>query len=207
MCSSEQTNRATPSPSRHPKRGEEYSADVRHVKTMSWWGSNEAPVAQTELQSLISTEAEESHGPGMSTKALVGVPLAYSNLQQIRNVMLLLRECLMLVQGITCVTSKSEQDKCTCLQVSVKGMHCSSCSSAVERALNAQPGVQTANVALLKEQAEVREANPEDELIQYMALSTTQTEPQDALWAHLTGRNVSCLLKVALAYAGHFQQE
>ena len=41
------------------------------------------------------------------------------------------------------------------MQVSVRGMHCSSCSSAVERALKAQPGVQTATVALLKETAEV----------------------------------------------------
>ena len=123
---------------------------------MSWWGSNEAPVAQTELQSLISTEAKDSHGPEMSTKALVGKRLACSSIPEIRNVMLLLHEGLTLVQGIICVTSKFEQDKCTCLQVSVKGMHCSSCSSAVERALNAQPGVQTANVALLKEQAEVR---------------------------------------------------
>lgn len=42
-----------------------------------------------------------------------------------------------------------------CLQVSVKGMHCSSCSSAVERVLKAQPGVFSASVALLSETAEV----------------------------------------------------
>lgn len=41
-------------------------------------------------------------------------------------------------------------------QVAVKGMHCSSCSSAVENALKAHPGVQSASVALLKETAEVR---------------------------------------------------
>ena len=40
-------------------------------------------------------------------------------------------------------------------QVSVKGMHCSSCSSAVERVLSSQPGVTSANVALLNETAEV----------------------------------------------------
>jgi len=34
-------------------------------------------------------------------------------------------------------------------QISVKGMHCSACSSAVESALAALPGVQHASVALL----------------------------------------------------------
>lgn len=38
---------------------------------MSWWGSSEPVVAQTELQSLISTNAEERHVPEAATKALV----------------------------------------------------------------------------------------------------------------------------------------
>lgn len=38
---------------------------------MSWWGSSEPAVAQTELQSLISTNAEERHVPEAATKALV----------------------------------------------------------------------------------------------------------------------------------------
>jgi copper chaperone CopZ len=45
---------------------------------------------------------------------------------------------------------------CHDAQVSIKGMHCSSCSSAVEHALSSQPGVLSASVALLKETAEVR---------------------------------------------------
>jgi cation transport ATPase len=40
-------------------------------------------------------------------------------------------------------------------QISVKGMHCSACSSAVESALAALPGVQHASVALLTNSAEV----------------------------------------------------
>ena len=44
------------------------------------------------------------------------------------------------------------------MQISVKGMHCSACSSAVESALAALPGVQHASVALLTNSAEVRAA-------------------------------------------------
>jgi len=40
-----------------------------------------------------------------------------------------------------------------CIQVSVGGMHCSSCSNAIERALIALPGVTSASVALLSETA------------------------------------------------------
>ncbi|BDA40669.1 probable copper-transporting ATPase HMA5 [Coccomyxa sp. Obi] len=77
---------------------------------MSWWRTTEAPVAEAELQSLVSTSiVEEGAVSGHNAKALV----------------------------------------------SVKGMHCSSCSSAVERALSSQPGVVSASVALLKETAEV----------------------------------------------------
>ncbi|KAL6770434.1 CTP1B [Auxenochlorella protothecoides x Auxenochlorella symbiontica] len=39
--------------------------------------------------------------------------------------------------------------------VSIQGMHCSSCSSAVEKALSALPGVASASVALLSERGEV----------------------------------------------------
>lgn len=39
--------------------------------------------------------------------------------------------------------------------VSVTGMHCSSCSTAVERALRALPGVQSASVALLQKSAQI----------------------------------------------------
>ena len=57
-----------------------------------------------------------------------------------------------------CTFGSVKQLSCciVCLQVSVRGMHCASCSGAVERALKAQPGVHTANVALLKETAEVQ---------------------------------------------------
>ncbi|KAL4539494.1 hypothetical protein Ndes2437B_g02135 [Nannochloris sp. 'desiccata'] len=41
------------------------------------------------------------------------------------------------------------------LTLSVKGMHCSSCSSAIENALKALPGVLSASVALLSESAKV----------------------------------------------------
>ncbi|KAL4423767.1 hypothetical protein ABPG75_001068 [Micractinium tetrahymenae] len=44
------------------------------------------------------------------------------------------------------------------LVLSVTGMHCSSCSSAVESALKALPGVLSAEVALLSESADVRVA-------------------------------------------------
>ena len=56
-----------------------------------------------------------------------------------------------------CTFGSVKQLSCciACLQVSVRGMHCASCSGAVERALKAQPGVHTASVALLKETAEV----------------------------------------------------
>lgn len=42
------------------------------------------------------------------------------------------------------------------LKLSVQGMHCSACSSAVEAALAAVPGVQAAAVSLTVQQAEVR---------------------------------------------------
>lgn len=42
------------------------------------------------------------------------------------------------------------------LQLSVQGMHCSSCSTAVERALSTLPGVLSADVALLAESADIR---------------------------------------------------
>ena len=42
------------------------------------------------------------------------------------------------------------------LKLEVNGMHCSACSSAVEAALRALPGVQTAAVSLALRQAEVR---------------------------------------------------
>ena len=56
-----------------------------------------------------------------------------------------------------CTFGSAKQLSCciVCLQVFVRGMHCASCSGAVERALKAQPGVHTASVALLKETAEV----------------------------------------------------
>ncbi|KAK9916964.1 hypothetical protein WJX75_009286 [Coccomyxa subellipsoidea] len=77
---------------------------------MSWWRATETPVAEAELQSLVSSSnAEQRPAAGHNAKALV----------------------------------------------SIKGMHCSSCSSAVEHALSSQPGVLSASVALLKETAEV----------------------------------------------------
>ena len=57
----------------------------------------------------------------------------------------------------TCRCSKQTKFKSSCgAQMSVRGMHCSACSSAVESALAALPGVSSASVALLAQSAEVR---------------------------------------------------
>ena len=46
-------------------------------------------------------------------------------------------------------------NSCCGAQIAVKGMHCSACSSAVQSALAALPGVSSASVALLAQSAEV----------------------------------------------------
>ena len=48
---------------------------------------------------------------------------------------------------------------CARPQISVKGMTCSSCSSAVEKSLKALPGVNAVSVSLLAESAEVMAAS------------------------------------------------
>ena len=62
--------------------------------------------------------------------------------------------------GFPCVVKSTEEDQASAqrvleLRIRVKGMHCASCSSAVERALLAVKGVQTAAVALTTEEARV----------------------------------------------------
>jgi Cu+-exporting ATPase len=57
------------------------------------------------------------------------------------------------------------------LQLSVQGMHCSACSTAVEAALRALPGVHNADVALLSNSATVR----------YSPAKTTEQELLDAV--------------------------
>ncbi|KAK9809274.1 hypothetical protein WJX73_000048 [Symbiochloris irregularis] len=53
------------------------------------------------------------------------------------------------------LTQESRSSPVAQLQVRVGGMHCSSCSNAVEKALRQLEGVQNASVALLKETAQV----------------------------------------------------
>lgn len=53
-------------------------------------------------------------------------------------------------------TNRTRQTTLNYLQLSVGGMHCGSCSSAIQRALESLPGVHSAAVNLLSESASVR---------------------------------------------------
>ncbi|KAL0031786.1 hypothetical protein WJX79_007431 [Trebouxia sp. C0005] len=63
------------------------------------------------------------------------------------------------LQSLLGRTSRASVGATATATVSVTGMHCSSCSTAVEKALRALPGVESASVALLQKSAQVAYAS------------------------------------------------
>ena len=117
---------------------------------MAWWRSAREPVAEAELQPFVAgTLSDAPATEALSTKALVRHCLGKGLVELCKYYRYSVR--------FHCVPAGASSAYLSehLAQVSVKGMHCSSCTSAVERMLLAQPGVASASVALLNETAEV----------------------------------------------------